>query len=320
MISVIVPIYNVYNYLEKCLNSIINQTYKNLEIILIDDGSTDGCGKMCDNYKELDNRIVVVHQKNCGLSNARNKGIEIAKGNLISFVDGDDYLELNMFDELKKNMDKYNSDISIGHYYYLKNDKRIIREKIKKLSFVSTGYNKFCNIQNEYENLTVFSWGKIYKREIFNNIRYPEGRIYEDSYIICNVLKEANRVSYLIKPLYNYCYRSDSIVNTFDINHFDKIDANNKKIVFFLKNDYLDLALKEKNKKMNNIIINLSKMKSYRIKNKKVFNKYYKELLDTNKEVKWKDASKKVKLFKIFRRPYISVLAIMYRVKDLIKK
>ena len=112
LISVIVPVYNVEKYLEKCIDSIINQTYQNLEIILVDDGSTDGSGKICDEYSRKDNRIKVIHKENGGLSDARNIGIKNANGGLIGFIDSDDYITENMFEVLQKDLRKYNADIS----------------------------------------------------------------------------------------------------------------------------------------------------------------------------------------------------------------
>ncbi len=321
LISVIVPIYNVESYLEKCINSIVNQTYTNLEIILIDDGSTDNSGIICDKYKKQDKRIIVIHQNNKGLSSARNKGLDIAKGELITFVDGDDYIELTMIEELNNNMNKYNSDIAMCDFNYCKND-NIINNKYegKKESCVTDDKEKYCIIQNELGSIIVYAWNKLYKKEIFDGIRYPEGKIYEDSFVLCDVLNKAKSISYLLKPLYNYVYRSDSIVNTFTINHFDKINSFNRKIEFFNNKEYFDLALEEKNRKMNILIVNLSKMKRYGIKNKEVWNKYYKELLNTNKEVKWKGSTKYNKFYKVFKKPSISAIAYMSIFKDFVRK
>ena len=321
LISVIVPIYNVDKYLEKCINSIINQTYNNLEIILIDDGSTDNSGKICDKYKNMDNRIIVIHCDNKGLSCARNKGLDIAKGDLFSFVDSDDYIEPNMIEELKNNMDEFNSDISICNINYLKNQKRkILYKDVFRKDFISKEKEKFKNIQNDFSSLTVYAWNKLYKKELFNNIRYPEGKIYEDSYVLCDILDKANIVSYTLKPLYNYVYRSESIVNNFSIKHFDKIDSFNKKIEFLTKKGYDDLISEEKNRKMNCLIINLSKMKRYGIKNKEAWDKYYKELVNINKEVKWKGSTKYNKFYKVFRKPSISILAFALKVRDKVKR
>lgn len=320
LISVIVPVYNVENYLNKCIDSIINQTYSNLEIILIDDGSTDNSGIICDNYKKIDKRIIVVHKNNGGLSSARNIGLDISRGELISFVDSDDYLEQNMLESLKNNMDKYNSNISICDFYYIKNDiKRKSDVVFNKTEFVSSGKDKYKNIQNEYGSIASYAWNKLFKKEIFDDIRYPDGKIYEDSYILCETLDKAKIISYISKPLYNYVYRENSIVNSFGINQFDKIDSYNVRIDFFNKKMYYDLALEEKNRKMNSLIINLSKMKKFRIKDKEIYKKYYKELVTINKEVKWKDSTKYNKFYKVFRRPTISIFACMLNLRDLVK-
>ena len=314
LISIIVPIYNVEDCLDKCINSIINQTYKKLEIILIDDGSTDSCKIICDNYKKLDDRIIVVHKSNGGLSSARNAGLDIAKGELIGFVDGDDYIELTMYEKMKKCMDKNNSDIvSCSVFYKKKYKKKEIKYLInnKKLECL-TGKQKYIYVQN-------YAWNKLYKRDIFNNIRYPSGQIYEDGYIICDILEKANSISFVDEPLYNYVYRNNSITKKFNINQFDCIISINKKIDFYNKKRYLDLVIREKNRKINVLIVFLAKMKRYKIKNKEVFDKYYKELIDTNKEINWRNTTKLNKLYKLFGKPFISFLAFGLRIKDYIK-
>ena len=320
LVSVIVPIYNVELYLSKCINSIINQTYSNLEIILVDDGSTDNCGIICDKYAKEDNRIVVIHKSNGGLSSARNAGLDASNGELIGFVDADDYLELNMYEKLIENMNQYNSDIAICDYYFVRNNKININSKFENNMFVSVGKEKFNNVQNEYSRITEPSWNKLYKSILFENIRYPKGKIFEDSYILCDILDKAKNVSYLLEPLYYYVYRKNSIIHSFSVRHFNSVDSINKRIKFFNDKRYYDLAKEEKNRKMNCLIINLSKMKRYGIKDKKIEKKYYQELVNTNKEVKWKGTTKYNKFYKVFRKPSISILAFMLRVRDLIKK
>ena len=321
LISVIVPVYNVDKYLPKCIDSIINQTYKNLEIILIDDGSTDSSPKICDEYMNKDSRIIVIHKDNGGLSSARNKGIEVAKGNLICFIDSDDYLELNMLEELKNNMDKYDSDIACCNFYDIKNEVSSLRiKKDTNIEFVSSEKEKFINIQNEYSPLTYYAWNKLYKKEIFNNIRFPEGRLYEYTYILCDIFDKANRISFTLKPLYNYVYRSSSLGNSFNLKHFDKMGSFDKKIEFFNKKKYYDLLDNENSGKACAIIRNLSKMKFNKIKNKEVYKKYYKELKETTKEIKWEKSNKKIKLFKIFKSSFIELYCLAYKIRDIKQK
>ena len=315
LISVIVPIYNVEKYLNNCIDSIISQSYKNLEIILVDDGSNDSSSGICDEYASLDSRVIVIHKNNEGLSSARNLGLDIAKGNLICFIDGDDYIEPTMIEKLFDNMINCNSDMSICDFYYDKygiKKKTDVQRDSKELVFERK--DKFSCLHNDLGNLTVRAWGKLYKKELFDNVRYPDGKIFEDSNIICDLLDKAKAISYLLEPLCNYVYREDSIVNSFSVNHFDKIDSFNRKIEFFTKKKYFDLAIEEENRKALVIIKNLAKMKCYRINNKEVYDKYYNELVETSKELSWKDTSSKLKCFKIFGRLYIWWRYLEYRV------
>ncbi len=318
LISVIVPIYNVDRCLRKCIDSIINQTYTNLEIILVDDGSTDMSSIICDEYQKLDCRVLVIHKKNEGLSDARNTGLNIARGSLIGFVDGDDYLESTMYEELKKNMDIYNSDIAICDYFKIKNGKKIYDNKYNNHEYSFCGKKKYSNIFYSYNCISTVAWNKLYKKSLFDDIRYPSDKINEDSYIICDLFDKADKISYIIKPLYNYVYRKDSISNIFSTSHFDKIDAYNKKISFYHQKEYYDIELKEKNNKMSDLIKLLVKSKKYKIKNSQTKKKYYNELVEINKEVKWKEANKINKFYKICRRPSISILAFGLKIKDLI--
>ena len=319
LISVVVPVYKVEKYLADCVDSILGQTYKNIEVILVDDGSPDNSGIMCDEYKTKDKRIRVIHKSNGGLSSARNCGLENSKGNFICFIDSDDYLEPNYLEELKNNMDYYDSDISVCNFIYHKNDTTSITN-FETLSFCSEGKDKFNNLYNAYSGLTVTAWNKLYKRKVFDNVRYPEGKIFEDSFIVCNLLDNAKKVSYILKPLYNYICRKESISTSFALNHFDKIEAYDIKIDFISNKGYYDLVVVEKSRKMLHLIKCLAKMERYGIKNKEVWDKYYKELVEINKEVKWKDSNKYDKFYKIFRRLSISMLALMYRLKQLLNK
>ena len=306
-ISVIVPIYNVEDYLPKCIDSIISQTYRDLEIILVDDGSTDNCSKICDEYKKKDIRIKVIHKENGGLPSARNTGLDIANGSLIGFVDSDDYIEPTMYEKLYDNMKKNHSDISICNYYKVNNNrKKIMVKEIELKEFCSVGRDKFTNIHSKYATLMSIAWNKLYKKEIFNDIRYPDGQIYEDSYIICNLLEKAKKISFILEPLYYYVYRKNSIINSFSIKQFDIMKSFNKKIEVFNEKGYIDLVTKEKNKKSKVIIINLSKMLINKINDEKTYNKYYNELINTTKEIKWKESSKEVKRFKVFKSYYVT--------------
>lgn len=211
-ISVIVPIYNIEQYLERMLNSLLNQSFSNLEIILIDDGSTDSSCKICDEYKEKDNRIKVIHQKNSGVSCARNKGLSIATGDYIGFVDSDDVIDKDMFKRLYDNIKKYDCEISICGFVTFNNipsfeysDKIIIFDKEKALKdIISDG------------DITGFLWNKLFKKDLFNGIEFPNGKIYEDMYVMPKLIEKANKICFDNSKLYGYFIRSNSYVNTYN--------------------------------------------------------------------------------------------------------
>lgn len=210
VISIIIPVYNVKFYLKECLNSIINQSYKNLEIILVDDGSTDGSEKICDEYAAKDKRIVVIHKENGGVSDARNKGLDICTGDYISFVDSDDWLELDAYERILNVAKKTKADIVVcGYILEFKNgkinyslDNKMIRENLKILDELF--YDK--NFPNAV-------WGKLYKKEIFRNLKFPSGKIYEDMLIKYDILKETDKIVILDNLLYHYRQRESSIMN-----------------------------------------------------------------------------------------------------------
>ena len=162
LISIIVPVYNVESYLKKCLESIINQTYKNIEIILIDDGSTDSSGKICDDYANKDKRIKVIHKQNGGVSDARNTALDICRGDYIGFIDSDDYIELDMYETLLKFLLNNNLDVAMCSSYTVKN-KQLIRCKNFK-PYILTGKEAIINdlLINKYKGSPIVVWNKFY--------------------------------------------------------------------------------------------------------------------------------------------------------------
>ena len=236
LISIIVPIYKVEKYLEKCLNSIINQTYKNIEIILIDDGSPDNCGKICDEYAKKDSRIKVIHQENKGISAARNIGIDKSIGKYLMFVDSDDYIEETMAEHLYTNLKEYNADLSVCSLYCIINNKVTRKTKKDEIKILSN-YNA---IKNSYtiDTISNVPWNKLYKKELFNNIKFPEGRIAEDLATMYLILDKCNSVVFSTKPLYYYIRRADSITGkNSEKFHKDKLQGHIEKY-YFIKNKY----------------------------------------------------------------------------------
>lgn len=233
-ISIIIPVYNVEKYLATCLDSVINQTYKNLEILLIDDGSTDSSGLICEQYSKKDTRIKTIHKKNGGLSDARNVGISYASGDYISFIDSDDFIDINTFTILDQYIKQYNADIITFNYYdYYNKDKISPHLLFNNLKFYSQQefHSTFTkDLFNKYE-MNVTAWNKVYKRKIFNNIKFPYGKLFEDTFSAIYILNQCNNILVIPYTLYYYRRRSDSIIGKhiqekkYNIINIDSIEA-----------------------------------------------------------------------------------------------
>ena len=222
-ISVIVPIYNVENYVTKCVDSILNQTFRDIEIILVDDGSTDNSGKICDEYLTKDDRVKVIHKKNGGLSDARNAGLDICTGEYIGFVDGDDYIDEDMYELLYKNIINYDADISMCRF------RRIYNNRID-----DNGRNLIRCTQDKKEIIEELYCGsigisvcsKLYKKNIFSNLRFFYGKTYEDVYITLHTVEKATKVVFDYKSKYNYLLRTNSITEKKEYNKKIKEEIN----------------------------------------------------------------------------------------------
>lgn len=227
-ISIIVPVYNVEKYMNKCINSILKQTFKDFELILVDDGSTDHSGKICDDFEKMDSRIRVIHKKNGGLSSARNIGISNAHGDYLGFVDSDDYIAPDMYEVLYKNLIRENADISAcGRYECYAGKKFKITESYYKVLAVQEAVEFIL----KGKNAGVSAWDKLYKKEVFNSICYPEGKIHEDAFVIILILMACKRVVFTSEQKYYYCCRADSITTKpFTKRNFDLIEAYRKNL------------------------------------------------------------------------------------------
>ena len=219
LISVILPIYNVEEFLSTSIESVIHQTYENLEIILVDDGATDSSGKICDEYKEKDKRIKVIHKVNGGLSDARNAGIEVAKGEYLYFLDSDDFIAPKALEIALKRIIKDNSDFALFNFTYVdeNNNKLPTRENkdIKSIWDVDDFWNFISDVSNkELSVASVVAWNKLYKASLFKNVRYQIGRINEDSFIITDIMRQVSKISYISEQLYSYRIRSGSIMSS----------------------------------------------------------------------------------------------------------
>ena len=209
LISVIVPVYKVEKYLEKCIESIVNQSYSNLEIILVDDGSPDLCGKICDIYAEKDSRIKVIHKKNGGVSTARNAALDIMQGDYVGFVDSDDYIDLKMYEYLINYIIEYEADISICEFRKIYESNGEIQADNPRIIQCLNNLQAMELLIGD-EIIGSQPCNKLFRAELFKNIRFPQGRVYEDIAIMHRVFSKANRVVCSSQMMYNYLIRGNS--------------------------------------------------------------------------------------------------------------
>ena len=244
LISVIIPAYNIEKYIQKCVLSVLKQTYTNLEIIIVNDGSMDKTGAVCDELAKTDDRIKVLHQQNMGLSEARNNGIKLASGEYISLIDGDDIVKKdflrNMADAMKDNV-----DVVVGGYKTVADTKKILC--INKMSNSTlSGKDATIRLLTKQEDFFVIAWNKLYKRELFtkNNIWYPAKRIHEDNLTTYKLLSKARNVTIIDSSDYLYVKRAGSITDKSkkDLQVQEKINAANEAIKYFPSGDLHDAA------------------------------------------------------------------------------
>jgi glycosyltransferase involved in cell wall biosynthesis len=214
LISIIVPVYNMERYLDRCMSSILKQTYKNLEIILVDDGSTDSSPKMCDNYAVSDSRIKVVHKENGGLSDARNAGIRIATGDYIGYVDSDDWIELDMYERMHNACVENNAQLAVCRYFR-EYDNKTINDGTERLEILDR--NEILKIYiTDKDGYMVYNsvWSKLFKRELVEGVIFPKGRNSEDIMYTTRAFCKLNKAVYIDTCLYHYVIdRKDSIMN-----------------------------------------------------------------------------------------------------------
>lgn len=304
LISVVIPVYNVEKYLNRCIDSVLKQTYKNIEIILIDDGSTDRSGKICDEYNKKDNRIIVIHQKNQGLSSARNNGLMKLKGKFVCFIDSDDFVETDYIESMYNNLIDNKVDMACcGYAYFYENG------KIEEINYgnIEKKYSK--DEAQEYLNIigyfNVATWNKLYKIELFDNIKFPINKKSEDWFIMYKLIdKCANGIYYSSKVKYLYFQRNGSITKSNNVN-FDCIDAARQALEYY----------KEKN--MQNVIpfayqsllfayIGVYNSLYFRVKNKEKAKKIRRQALSEINNIKIDKLSKsRIIQYKLFRNNII---------------
>lgn len=237
MISVIVPVYNVEKYLDQCIDSIVNQTYKYLEIILVDDGSTDGSGRLCDIWALKDNRIKVIHQDNKGPSTARNTGLRVATGEYIAFLDSDDWVHLNFLEILYRLCKDKQCNISQCALEKVWSEKDVINLKnvTNEQTMVFSGRDMIKRLYEKEGWRNVVLWNKLYRKEAFSDIQFPLGKEFEDEFLTWRIFWKTERVVTTELQLYYYRQRNDSLMGSgFSLNRaLDKVQALEERTLFF---------------------------------------------------------------------------------------
>lgn len=231
LISVIIPVYKVEKYLCRCVDSVLEQTYTNMEIILVDDGSPDNCPVMCDEYARQDSRVKVIHQENAGLSGARNAGIDMAQGQWLAFVDSDDYLAADFLERLYQACVDTGSSLSVCRWEYVRGE--TIPEHGTGETRVYTGREMLANLYVPDGAYFVVAWNKLYRKELFEDIRYPLGRIHEDEATTYRIYDKVKKAAYVDRSLYGYFVTPVSITRGFNPKRMDWVTAVAERLDFF---------------------------------------------------------------------------------------
>lgn len=238
-ISVIIPVYNVEQYLKKCLDSVLAQSIKNYEIILVDDGSTDSSGYICDQYASTDDRITVIHKHNGGLSDARNIGYEASVGDYIFFLDSDDWIEQNALEMLFDTAKKYGADIVISNFFYAYDDHFEIACSISETSVLNREQAMSELIREKM--FQSFAWGKLFKRDLLIGVPFPVGKLYEDIYWAHIIFDKISKAVFIPESLCNYYQRPDSITHYNFIKTLDRLDAYIARMNYLKNNGWIHL-------------------------------------------------------------------------------
>lgn len=314
LISVIVPVYNVEKYLDRCLNSIVNQTYKKLEIILVDDGSPDKSPQMCDCWAKKDNRIKVIHKKNGGLGFARNSGLEIATGEYVAFVDSDDYIDTNMYQSLIEYTISNNADIVYCGHHYEKEDGGFVDiidfnkvQIFERPNLLKHSLHYLRGKEGNDKLLTMSVWHSIYRRKIINTLFYSERDVVsEDLHFQISAIINSTKIMYIPHAYYNYCFNDNSLSHTFKFDKFEK----NKRLISYILTLYrnkitTDAPYREFIGRTIDILRTLYNNKEISSKQK---NKYYKKI---GQDLIWSNSKMDIKMF----NKHFKFLYLIFRLK-----
>lgn len=288
-VSIIVPVYNVEKYLNKCLNSIICQTYKNIEIIVVNDGSTDDSYSIMEDWKRKDNRVKIYSKENGGLSDARNFGVKKSSGNYLMFIDSDDYIDNKMVEIMYKDIKLNNSDFCFCNIYYQYDDHKKIAVDIKNQSRTFSGKGKFSFLFDLHKKISVMACNKMYRKSLFDGITYPLNKLNEDEYVIYDLINKSNVISYISKPLYYYYQRGNSIMHKFNSKRFEVFDLLENRTKKFESEKLIEFANKND---IFNYIISVNNLCDYKMSkdyNKDIFNTNYQKMKKLKRKIKHYD-------------------------------
>ncbi len=288
LISVIVPVYNVEKYLDRCVESIVNQTYQNLEIILVDDGSPDNCPAMCDEWAKKDSRIVVIHKENGGLSDARNAGLDVFNGQWVLFFDSDDTVDLQIIKLLYQAVTKNDVKLAVCGMNVCYDDGRKCAFNIK-VNGNTIKADEYLEHFYDFRGSFIVAWNKLFHRSLFNEFRFKKGIIFEDAELIYKIAFLAGEVSIVDKPLYNYFQTPDSL---------SRSSFNQKKL------SIVDTLLEQKDffaaHQLNKCYKNNLEQLIYRSRSAAIASLYY-----LNNKILFR------KYYKIFRKAYFEIIKLL---------
>ena len=286
-LTVITPVYNSKNFLIQSLHSILSQTFTDFELIIIDDGSTDGSSELCDQIASQDQRIRVVHQENHGQAFARNKALDIAVGDYIAFVDGDDYIHPRMFEWMLLAMNQSEADIAVCAHTRGESTNYVWKDVKPSFQVIDSRVFLRQSVVNR-EGKHWLLWDKIYKRSCFDGVRLPEGRIYEDNATVYKILYEASQVVVTDSILYYYFINENSTVNQcFKIKHLDWLIVVEEMISFFAEHQETEMLSWANNCYLNSLADLLRKSRENRldtVTQKQLYNKLYHQYLIEKKK------------------------------------
>lgn len=328
--SVVVPIYKVEQYLSKCVESILIQTYKNLEVILVNDGSPDNCGTIAENYAFLDSRVKVLHKENGGLSDARNYGMQFVTGEYTLFVDSDDWLDKSMIEVLVKTSNKFQAEVVQSAFYYAYDDHLLFDSRVYKQDSSPVVLDNKSLMYELVKNNIVknFAWGKLYQTKIIKDIPFKKGVLFEDVFWAYQVMQRVSKFVCLNKPFYFYLQREDSIVATYSPKNLDIIRGLKERHSFIetfyneLSDDSYRVILKTSLIHYNLLLAN-RKMDTGGLFRKEIqaYIKYHYNLL---KKASEPDKYLKTQLWLFYIHPYLNLLFLiagkMLRILKLLPK